>query len=1204
MESKKINQLATSVNPSTSDLAIIGDPITGVSKKITWLQVSSLIGTAANLQQVTDNGSTTTNPITIGGLTISGLSTGVLKSDSGVISSVPFGAANGVATLGGDGKVPSSQLPSYVDDVVEVANYAALPATGETGKIYITLDNNKVYRWTGSTYVEIAANNAVWGAITGTLSNQTDLQNAFNAKVPYTGATGAVNLGAYDLTTNELTIGKGTNSLSNNTALGHQALFHITTGNYNTGVGHESLHNTSSGQYNTALGQSSLFTNTTGSQNTAIGLNALLYNTSGGSNVVVGLDAMQHNASGSSNTALGYNAGSHITGGTTPNTTASNGIYIGRDSKAKLDGQSNEIVIGYGAIGNGSNTATIGNSSITSNYFSGSIHSDSFVKNSGTSSQFLKADGSVDLTTYVPTSRTLTINGTTYDLSADRSWTITSGVSGSGTTNFIPKFTGSTSVGNSTLQEISSGNVQLGSSGVSNSKFDLVSTNVAQISLYEGFSTTTIQSYNSSAFTILSQISGTNTDLFNYDYASKFLSFGTNGTEKLRITSTGNVGIGTITPTYKLSVAGTTAISGQLTLGDTITNGTYTYTLPSGTGTLALTTDIPSLSGYVTLATTQTITGDKTFSGANSFSGINTFTTYQPRFTVGIALDNTYSGGAVGGHTVLGSTDSGLKINLSTGASNNLYFASTSVGNTYTFPNATGTIALTTDLSSYVPTSRTLTINGTTYDLSANRSWTISAGISGTGSEGRIPYFNGTTSVTTTANLNWDNSNNFITTSGVYVFNNTTNAFILTSNGDNVGSVFNVSTTRWGLGYGISPSTLATAALSWNSEGNVAIGNTNNTYKFDVTGTGRFTDALTIGSGNALKLNRGANDYYWSINSDSSNYLNFGTYLSNGTAYGTNPKLILLDNGNVGIGTSSPTFINSNYTGLSLNNAANGGFIDFQSNGTTLGRILNNTQNLYIGTVTSSNLILTTVDTERMRITSAGNVGIGTSSPSAKLHTEVSSSSWVAKIINTNTSTDNAGLLIKAGVNSGNEILLAQKANGTTAFLVDASGNSAIGTSTAISGGSAASWLTLNGTTAGNYSGGLVFAYNSAAKVYQFWDNSNFYIQNISNGVYLATNGVAWIAASDEKLKTDLVEIKDAANKVSSLRSVIGRYKTDEIGTKRAFLIAQDVLKVLPEAVNTNEKTGDLGVSYTEVIPLLVAAIKELKAEIDKLKNK
>lgn len=83
-----------------------------------------------------------------------------------------------------DGKVPSSQLPSYVDDVVEVANYASLPTTGEVGKIYITLDTNFIYRWTGSTYVEIKDSSAVWGAITGTLSSQTDLQSALNAKEP------------------------------------------------------------------------------------------------------------------------------------------------------------------------------------------------------------------------------------------------------------------------------------------------------------------------------------------------------------------------------------------------------------------------------------------------------------------------------------------------------------------------------------------------------------------------------------------------------------------------------------------------------------------------------------------------------------------------------------------------------------------------------------------------------------------------------------------------------------------------------------------------------------------------------------------------------------------------------------------------------------------------------------------------------------
>ena len=71
-------------------------------------------------------------------------------------SSVNKGAANGYAPLGVDSKVPAINLPSYVDDVIESANLAALPATGEVGKIYVTLDNNKIFRWSGSVYIEIS----------------------------------------------------------------------------------------------------------------------------------------------------------------------------------------------------------------------------------------------------------------------------------------------------------------------------------------------------------------------------------------------------------------------------------------------------------------------------------------------------------------------------------------------------------------------------------------------------------------------------------------------------------------------------------------------------------------------------------------------------------------------------------------------------------------------------------------------------------------------------------------------------------------------------------------------------------------------------------------------------------------------------------------------------------------------------------------
>ena len=66
------------------------------------------------------------------------------------------GSANGVAELDANGRVPSSQLPSYVDDVLEYADLAHFPATGETGKIYIAEDTNKTYRWSGPDYAEIS----------------------------------------------------------------------------------------------------------------------------------------------------------------------------------------------------------------------------------------------------------------------------------------------------------------------------------------------------------------------------------------------------------------------------------------------------------------------------------------------------------------------------------------------------------------------------------------------------------------------------------------------------------------------------------------------------------------------------------------------------------------------------------------------------------------------------------------------------------------------------------------------------------------------------------------------------------------------------------------------------------------------------------------------------------------------------------------
>lgn len=162
-------------------------------------------------------------------------------------------------------------------------------------------------------------------------------------------------------------------------------------------------------------------------------------------------------------------------------------------------------------------------------------------------------------------------------------------------------------------------------------------------------------------------------------------------------------------------------------------------------------------------------------------------------------------------------------------------------------------------------------------------------------------------------------------------------------------------------------------------------------------------------------------------------------------------------------------------------------------------------------------------------------------------------------------------------------------------------------------GGSAAGasgQIQINGTSASDY-GPCIFASANGSQVWQVGSyskivggaNQYLTIRNTSGGVYLnGGSATSWTAVSDERVKENLEPITDAAAKVATLRAVVGNYTWDEEKIRRPFLIAQDVLAVLPEAV-AQSNPDELGVSYSEVIPLLVAAIKELKAEIDTLKG-
>lgn len=100
-----------------------------------------------------------------------GTVTGLQGALDAKIASTLIGANNGVAGLDGGGKVPAAQLPAYVDDVLEFANLAGFPATGSTGLIYVALDTNKIYRWSGSAYIEIIGSPGSTDAVTEGATN-------------------------------------------------------------------------------------------------------------------------------------------------------------------------------------------------------------------------------------------------------------------------------------------------------------------------------------------------------------------------------------------------------------------------------------------------------------------------------------------------------------------------------------------------------------------------------------------------------------------------------------------------------------------------------------------------------------------------------------------------------------------------------------------------------------------------------------------------------------------------------------------------------------------------------------------------------------------------------------------------------------------------------------------------------------------------
>ncbi len=281
----------------------------------------------------------------------------------------------------------------------------------------------------------------VTGNVSGTAANVTGIVAIAN------GGTGSSTQNFVDLTTaqtvagaktfnadlivNRITVGGGS-AYFQNTIVGENALRVNTTGSNNTVMGMNSLFNNTTGASNTAIGMQSLYSNITGNGNTAIGLATLSSNNSGIQNSAFGAYALNGNTVGTNNTASGFftllsnTTGSNNTASGNKallnNTTGSNNTAIGDNSGGGITtGSGNTLVgakIGYYValsanltnniiLANGTGDIKAQNDG-TNWTMQGNVTGASFIKSGGTSSQFLKADGSVDSTTYLTAAGTAT----------------------------------------------------------------------------------------------------------------------------------------------------------------------------------------------------------------------------------------------------------------------------------------------------------------------------------------------------------------------------------------------------------------------------------------------------------------------------------------------------------------------------------------------------------------------------------------------------------------------------------------------------------------------------------------------------------------------------------------------------------------------------------------------------------------------------
>jgi hypothetical protein len=607
-----------------------------------------------------------------------------------------------------------------------------------------------------------------------------------------------------------------------------------------------------------------------------------------------------------------------------------------------------------------------------------------------------------------------------------------------------------------------------------------------------------------------------------------------------------------------------------------------TYTLPNASGTLALTSDIPSLTGYVTLGTAQTITAIKTFSagivanvttgGAQGFASTNSSASGSSIF---LQNNSTVIGNAIGINNT--STADGIAIGNET-SGRGIYISNATIsgsGKGISIDNYNSGIGIEVGSDSTADAIKVLHLSGRAFNIQSSG-----------GGFGVI--INNTTA-------------------------STSSPFTIQKQGAN-----RITFTDAGAGTFVSTISAAGATLTG------ALSGTSATFSGSVTVAGNiFTlnDAVFSTAGSITKHSV----IGLALKGVAGSVFDFSVYSPSGNAIISNPT----GTNNIGFGgaitvASSVTATNGILRGdlgtgveasLRLrgsNATARTTRLQFEDYNGTIADAFLDFKIPTAGSSTGARLDVG-VNSPALSIVNGGNVGIGTTAPTAKLEvngfgtansimTYVTAKFYGSGTGGLNIGTDGTNPMIGPDV-SGTDIVFLKRVAGvySEAVRIASTGTVAVDNNLQVASSLTNGKINIGALLNAGTNGINIQTFQSpgGGNFIQFLNLSGNSAGNITHS---GTTTVSYNTSSDYRLKEDLKPIKglEIVNKIK-----VYDYKWKDEDRRMDGVLAHELQEVLPYAVNGIKDGLQMqGVDYSKIVPVMVQAIKELKAELDTLKNK